>query len=232
MAEPPRQLALDLPVESPMEAEDFLVSASNEAAYSVLEAWPDWPDAILLLTGPPSSGKSHCAAIWAARAHAWTLARAALREEDVPRLVSAGALVLEDCDRAQGHEAALFHLLNLARERRSFVLLTAERAPEQWGLATADLLSRLRLAPRVAIAPADDGLLRAVLVKLFVERQLVVDTSVVEYLALRLDRSIAAARDMVERLDRLALERGRRITRALVAEVLRDDEGQGGIPPT
>jgi chromosomal replication initiation ATPase DnaA len=232
MAEPPRQLALDLPVESPMEAEDFLVSASNEAAYSALEAWPDWPDPILLLTGPPSSGKSHCAAIWAARAHAWTLQRAALREADVPRLVSAGALVLEDCERAQGHEAALFHLLNLARERRTFVLLTAVHGPEQWGLVTADLLSRLRLAPRVAIAEADEGLVRAVLVKLFVERQLVVDTSVVEYLALRLDRSIAAAKDMVERLDRLALERGRRITRALAAEILRDDGGEEGLPPT
>ncbi len=219
-----------------MEAEDFLVSASNEAAYSVLEAWPDWPDPILLLTGPPSSGKSHCAAIWAARAHAWSLTRAALREEDVPRLVSAGALVVEDCDRVQGHEAALFHLLNLARERRTSVLLTAERAPEHWGLSTADLLSRLRLAPRVAIEEPDDGLLRAVLVKLFVERQLVVDTSVVEFLALRLDRSIAAAREAVERLDRLGLERGRRITRALAGEIMRDhvsdDETRAGDPAT
>lgn len=222
MSEPPRQLALDLPVESPMEAEDFLVGPSNEAAYAALEAWPDWPDPVLVLTGPPASGKSHCAAIWAARAHAWVLARAALRDADVPRLVSAGALVIEDCDAAEGHEAALFHLLNLARERGCYVLLTAATGPEGWGLATADLLSRLRLAPRVAIEPPDDGLLRAVLVKLFVDRQLVVDTSVVEFLALRLDRSIAAAREAVGRLDRLGLERGRRITRALAAELLRD----------
>lgn len=221
MSEGPRQLALDLPVESPMEAEDFLVSSSNEAAYAALESWPDWPDPVLVLTGPPASGKSHCAAIWAARAHAWVLARAALRDEDVPRLVSAGALVIEDCDAAGGHEAALFHLLNLARERRCFVVLTAVSAPDGWGLQTPDLLSRLRLAPRVAIEAPDDGLLRAVLVKLFVERQLIVDTSVVEFLALRLDRSIGAAREAVERLDRMGLERGRRITRPLAAELLR-----------
>lgn len=229
MSEGPRQLALDLPVESPMEAEDFLVGPSNEAAYAALEAWPDWPDPVLVLTGPPASGKSHCAAIWATRAHAWVLARAALRDEDVPRLVSAGALVIEDCDDAQGHEAALFHLLNLARERRCFVLLTAATSPDAWGLRTADLLSRLRLAPRVAIEEPDDGLLRAVLVKLFVERQLVVDTSVVEFLALRLDRSIAAAREAVERLDKMGLERGRRITRPLAAELLRrgDEEPAG-----
>ncbi len=220
--EAPRQLALDLPVDSPMEAEDFLVGASNEAAYAALEAWPNWPDRVLVLTGPEASGKSHLAAIWAARAHAWTLQRAALRDEDVPRLVSAGALVVEDCDRATGHEPALFHLLNLARERGTFVLLTARSGVDAWAIATPDLASRLRLAPSVVVGPTDDGLLRAVLVKLFVERQLVVDTSLVDYLALRLDRSIAAARDAVERLDRAGLERGRRITRALAGEVLRD----------
>lgn len=229
MSDTPRQLALDLPLQDQLDAEDFLVGASNEAAYAALEAWPAWPDPVLVLTGPPGSGKSHCAAIWAARAHAWRVSRATLRDADVPRLVSAGALVVEDCDAVEGGEAALFHLLNLARERGTSVLLTARREPDEWGLATADLLSRLRLAPRVALDSPDDGLLRAVLVKLFVERQLVVDISVVDYLALHLDRSIAQARDVVDRLDRLGLERGRRITRALAAEALASSAEADGV---
>ena len=44
--------------------------------------------------------------------HAWPLQRSELRQENVPHLVSGGALVIEDCDRARGHEDALFHLLN------------------------------------------------------------------------------------------------------------------------
>jgi len=63
-------------------------------------------------------------------------------------------------------------------------------------------------------------LLRALLVKLFIDRQLVVDIAVIDALAMRMERSFAAARQVVDRLDRLALERGRRVTRPLVQEAL------------
>lgn len=232
MSEPPRQLALDLPVEERMEAEDFLVSPSNETAYAALESWPAWPDTVMLLVGPPGSGKTHCAAIWAARSHAWRITRAELRLADVPRLVSGGALVIEDCERSRGHEDALFHLLNAARERRSFVLLTARTPPGDWGLATPDLLSRLRLAPSAVLGDPDESLVRAILVKLFLERQIVIDTSVVEFLAARIERSVSAAKAMVEALDKEGLERGRRITRPLAADLLRRLDGLPRAPDT
>jgi len=100
------------------------------------------------------------------------------------------------------------------------VLITCEAPPDRWGLTTPDLLSRLRLAPSVALDPPDDALLKAVLVKLFVDRQLVVDTSVVDYIALRIERSLAKAAEVVTLLDREALSRGRRVSRAIAAELL------------
>jgi chromosomal replication initiation ATPase DnaA len=227
MREEPRQLALDLPVEERRGREDFLVSASNEAAYLAIEAWPRWPGGMLLLVGAPGSGKSHLAAIWAAHSGAVQVGRASLDAAGVPGLLPARALVIEDCDAAAGDEQALFHLLNGARERGTALLLTASCAPDAWGIATLDLLSRLRLAPTVRIEPPDDALLRAVLVKLLVERQLVVDTAVVAFLAQRMERSVAAARDLVERLDRGALARQRRITRALAAEILQTSPDPG-----
>lgn len=125
-------------------------------------------------------------------------------------------------------EAALFHLLNLARERSSSVVVTASRPVEAWGLSVADLRSRLRLAPGVHLAPPDEALLKVVLVKLFLDRQLVVDTSVVDALALRLDRSLARARDVVALLDREGLSRRRRITRPLALATLAALEGERG----
>lgn len=220
MREAPRQLAFDLPLDPRYGREDFLVSPSNEQAYALIESWPEWPDNILLLTGPRGSGKSHLAAIWAESAHAWTIDAFEVTQDKVPHLISNGALSIEDMDRADLDEAALFHLLNLARERKAFLLLTSETPPDSWNIRTPDLLSRLRLAPGVSLGAPDDALLKAVLVKLFVDRQLVVDTSVVDYIALRIERSLAKAAELVTFLDREALSRGRRVSRAMAAEVL------------
>ena len=220
MADAPRQLAFDLPLDPRYGREDFLVSPSNERAYGLIERWPDWPDRVLHLTGPKGSGKSHLASIWATSAHAWTIDAFEVSGERVPHLVSNGALVVEDGDRGERDEAALFHLLNLSRERGAYLLLTGAAPVDAWGIRTPDLVSRLRLAPSVTLDPPDDALLKAVLVKLFVDRQLVVDTSVVDYVALRIERSLARAADIVKALDREALSRGRRITRAMAAEIL------------
>ncbi len=61
------------------------------------------------------------------------------------------------------------------------MLLTARTAPAGWPFAIRDLGSRLKALPVVAMAPPDDALLRAVLVKLFADRQLAVDESLIGY---------------------------------------------------
>jgi chromosomal replication initiation ATPase DnaA len=106
------------------------------------------------------------------------------------------------------------------RERGTAMLLTAKTQPDAWGLRTPDLLSRLRLAPTVTIGPPDDALVRAVLVKLLIERQIAVDTGVVSYVAVRLERSLDAARSFIDALDRESLARHSRVTRAIAGDVL------------
>jgi chromosomal replication initiation ATPase DnaA len=227
-----RQLVLDLPVEPRFGRDDFLVSPSNEEAYSLLERWPDWPNPFLHLRGPAGSGKSHLAAIWALRAEAPVLPAASVTDEISAALADVPALVLENVDQGPFAEGALFHLVNIARERQISVLLTSAAPFECCGIATPDLLSRLRLAPSTEIHPPDDALLKAVLVKLFVDRQLVVDTSVVDYIATRIERSLARAAEVVAALDREGLSRGRRITRPVAAALLAEqDDGPNMTEP-
>jgi len=221
---PPRQLALALGHHPSFAREDFLAGPSNAAALGLIERWPDWPDRLLVLAGPEGSGKSHLAAIWAAAAGARFVAARALGEANLPAALSTGALVIEDVAGEAVDERALFHLINLAREEGAFVLLTALTAPAGWTLRLADLASRLRALPVLVLGPPDDALLRALLVKLFADRQLKVDESLMAYLMIRIERSFAAARAFVERLDREALRRRRPVTRALAAEMLGRDE--------
>lgn len=226
-----RQLVLDLPVAVAYGAEDFLVGASNERAFGLVEAWPDWPDRLLRIEGPHGSGKSHLAAIWAERAGAVVLSAASVTDALVPALLERPALVLEGLDHGvgngEGDERALFHLVNLARERGRHILLTSALPPERCGLSTPDLLSRLRLAPSVTLEAPDDALLRAVLVKLFHDRQLAVDAAVIDFVAGRMERSLGAAQALVAALDREALSRGRRVTRPIAANILAEQESAG-----
>jgi chromosomal replication initiation ATPase DnaA len=72
----------------------------------------------------------------------------------------------------------------------------------------------------VELGPPDDALLRALMVKLFADRQLAVDESLLAYLMNRIERSFAAARAVVEQLDREALRLHRPVTRALAVDIL------------
>jgi chromosomal replication initiation ATPase DnaA len=217
----PTQLALALDHGESLAREDFLPGPSNAAALSLIERWPDWPSRTILLRGPEGSGKSHLAAIWARTTGARMLSPGALSGSDVPIALATGALVLENLTEGRFDQAALFHLLNLAREERAYVLITARSAPAIWRIDMPDLASRLRAIPVVALDAPDDALLRAVIVKLFADRQLAVDEGVVGFLATRIERSFAAARAAVARLDREALRLKRPVTRALARELFR-----------
>ena len=218
----PRQLAFALPHTESLSRDDFLEGPSNAAALALVDGWPDWPNRIMLLTGPEGSGKSHLASIWAEVAGARSTTAHALTAAAVPGALATGALVVEDLNPSSFDERALFHLMNLAREDEAFVLLTARLPLASIEVELRDLRSRLRAVPAVTLQPPDDRMFRALIVKFCSDRQLSVDETVVSYLATRVERSFAAARRTVELLDAEALRLGRPVTRALAAELLRD----------
>jgi chromosomal replication initiation ATPase DnaA len=146
-----------------------------------------------------------------------------LNQARLPAALATGALVVEDLALGAFDERALFHLINLVREEGAYLLLTAASPPAGWPVEIPDLASRLKALPVVTLAPPDDTLLRAVLVKLFSDRQLAVDEALVGFLATRIERTVQAARAVVARLDQEAMQRKRPLTRALAAEVLREE---------
>ena len=176
----------------------------------------------MALVGPEGSGKSHLAAIWAETAGARVLAAKLLAQIDLPAALATGALVLEDLEPDDLDERALFHLINLAREEGAYVLITARTAVAGFPLTIRDLGFAPARASGVALAPPDDALLRSLIVKLAADRQLAVDEALVNYLANRIERSFAAARAAVVRLDQEAMRQHRPVTRALAAEMFRD----------
>ena len=218
----PRQLAFALPHAESLTRDNFLEGPANAAALALVDSWPDWPNRIMLLVGPEGSGKSHLAAIWAEQAGARSTTAHALTAAACPARWRPARWWSRTSKPSDFDERALFHLMNLAREDEAFVLITARVPPSAFEVELRDLRSRLRAVPAVSLLPPDDQLFRALIVKFCADRQLAVDETVVSYLATRIERSYAAARQAVELLDTEALRLGRPVTRALAAELLRN----------
>lgn len=220
-AQPPRQLILDIAPPPAYGPEDFLVAPSNKLAFDFVAAWPRWPSATAILVGPSGVGKSHLLEIWRQRSYAAALPVSTLTDTDVPRLMpERGRVALEYTADADIEQAALFHLMNAARENRGHILIAAQMPPALWGLTLPDLISRLSAAPAIHIQPAEDELLRGVIVKLFADRQCAIDETLIAYLMARMPRSLGDARKIVAAIDERALEMRTGATRAVAGQVL------------
>jgi chromosomal replication initiation ATPase DnaA len=215
------QLVLALGHAESFAREDFIAGPSNAAALALIDRWPDWPGRIIALVGEEGAGKSHLAAAWGEKSGARFLSGRLLDNADLPAALSTGALVIEDLTPPWFDEVTLFHLLNLAQQHGAFVLLTARWSPALWPVSLPDLSSRLRALPVVSVAPPDERLLRALMLKLAADRQIELDDNVVNFVLARIERSFTGVQETIAQLDREALRQKRPVSRALAAELLR-----------
>ncbi|MFW2587637.1 HdaA/DnaA family protein [Sagittula sp. SSi028] len=218
----PQQLPLPLPAREALGREEFFVSEANAIAVALVEGWENWPARKMVLCGPPGSGKTHLAHVWARLARARLISAEHLPGAQIPELAN-GAVCVEDIEAIAGNrpaEEALFHLHNLALAQGHALLLTSQREPAHWPLEVADLKSRVMGAQVARLSEPDDALLTALLVKLFSDRQILPAPDVLAYLARHMPRNYATARRVVTALDAASLAHQRKVTRNMAASVL------------
>jgi chromosomal replication initiation ATPase DnaA len=229
--ETPAQLVLDLGHRPALGRADFLVSQCNADAVAWVDRWPDWPAPGLVIWGPAASGKSHLGQVWRARVGAPMITSADLDTKEPPDLAGElGAVYIDGADTIAGdpkRERAALHVYNLIAEQGGHILFSARTPPGRWAIALADLRSRLNALPAVTIAPPDDAVLGAVLLKLFTDRQLQVSAEVIQFAVTRMERSFEAAERLVAAVDTAALASRRGVTVPLLREVFGHVGGAG-----
>jgi DnaA regulatory inactivator Hda len=217
------QLTLPLEHRVAQGVENFLVTDGNRRAVEWIDRWPDWPFTALVVVGPAASGKTHLASLWKARAGGEAVSLGNIDIETAVTVVEEHPVLIDDCDvaaRDGDGQRALLRLYNLARAAGRQLLLTAQTPPSAWGIALADLSSRLNSAMVVTIEPPDDDTLWAITRKLFSDRQIAVDDSVIAYVLSRSERSFAGLTQTIDALDQAAWSAKRPITIALARDVL------------
>lgn len=220
-----QQLPLDLQIRSTEQHGDFIISDCNSIATQWIDRWPDWVGQFcaLNIAGPEASGKSHLAAVWQAKSGAVLLGDL---DDDLAGLGDALHFVI-DLGRVSLGETGLFHLFNHTRDIGGSLLIISTQPVARMAWQLPDLASRMRAVNLAMIDGPDDRLLHALLHKNFVERQLYAPENVIQYLVARMERSFAAARDVVVRMDRLSLANRSQITLSLARSVM--EPGQGDL---
>ncbi len=214
------QLLLDLPHRVALGRDDFLITPSNAAAVALIDQWPKWPAYGAIIEGPEGCGKSHLLEVWRKRSQAAITAATQIDIEGIPNLLATGAAAIEDIHFNGVEERSLFHALNLAKQESKFLLLTSRFPSKQLRFKIPDLASRIEALPAVQILSPDDALLRGVLVKLFADCQISVDEGLINYILMRMPRSLGAARNLVSEIDKTALTERAEVTKPLVARVI------------
>jgi chromosomal replication initiation ATPase DnaA len=231
MADAAEQIPFDLATRPAQGRSDFLVRPANKAAVMWIDQWPRWPAPALVISGPAASGKTHLASVWCAQTKAQWVAPDVLLSHSAEEIAArADHLVLDGIDPWIGDrdaETNLFHLYNICkesslagREQKRSLLITSRMNLAGADFALADLASRLRAAPAAMIEPPDDDLLASILIKLFHDRQIKVGEDVIRYILPRMDRSFAAAHDIVQKADHMALSQKRPVSVPLLRQVL------------
>ncbi|WP_298814435.1 chromosomal replication initiator DnaA [uncultured Sphingomonas sp.] len=207
----PTAIQFPLPLAWPDDARDveFLVTDSNRHAVQLLQQWRDWPVRTALLVGPPGSGRTLLAQVFAAQS---------------------GGRVIDDADLVD--EQSLFHAWNDAQATQTPLLLVAAAAAPAWSVALPDLRTRLAASPVAQIGAPDEALVRALLERGSARRRLDARDDLIDWLVPRLPRRHQAVAQMLDGLEQAALSGRRRVTIPLARDLLSALFGAAEDPTT
>ena len=185
-----------------------------------MESWPDWAAPLVLISGPPLSGKTHLARVWANDTGATFLHGSQLGTGSPAVVAGEVRLAVIDGLDQLNNEEALFHLINAIYLRGGSVLLTSRVPASGLELRLADLKTRLKSAVSAEIGPPDEPFLLELMAVLAEEAQIAIDPAVAAYCLARMERTQEAAVNLISALNRRSLALQGPLTQRVAADVL------------
>ena len=219
-----KQLYFDMPDKTALGIEDYIITESNSFAFDLISRMIRGEINQGVISGPSFSGKTHLSKILIKNIGS---NESLYIDRDYKKIIekvgSSNLIVIENIDKVleDKSEEDLFHIINFTKESDKKLLMTSGKSISNIEFKLEDLKSRLNAILEAKIMQPDDELMKLVLIKIFNDKQLLINPNVIDFLRSRLERSYKSINDFIEKIDKFSLERGKKITIALINDLIK-----------
>ena len=221
-----KQLALPLSFRNVKNYSNFILNEVNEVAISLIDEFNDINNfkkkfnfPVLILYGPPGSGKTHLAYIFKEITDAKFIKKISNVSLNEAKL--GNSFIFDDFDKIKClNENRFIHFFNEILFNSGSLLIITSKPPNELSFNLDDLESRIRSCISTKIKLPDDNFLFSILVKELSDKKIFLNDKFCLYIIKRIKRNYKSISLFAKTLDIMSLEQKTKITLKQVKEVL------------
>ena len=195
--------------------ENFYVSDANKDAYNFIINENKFNN-YSILYGPSKSGKTHLGLIWKEMNNA-----VIYNNENYNDTIQNKKNIFVDSFLEDLNEENLFHLINHCFNNDLKILLCTDKLISNYIFELKDLSSRLKSFNFIEIKKPDDELIVNLINKLLYDKQIIINNSeIFSYILKRINRTYKDIYLLIDKIDKLSLEKKRELTVPLIKELI------------
>jgi len=213
------QLTFSFPFKTNYFEEDFYVSSNNFEAYKLIESWPKWSSRYINIYGPSGCGKTHLANIFKKKINSFFVKALDLNNNSLSYIKLKECLIIDEY-KNNIEEKLFYTILNQCHQSNQYIIVNSLKPIKSFEIKLNDLQSRFDNFINIEIDLPTDDLIRVILSKNFSDKQVKVDSKLLEYILKNTHRSYEDIFDLIDKLDSLSLSTGKSININLIKKVL------------
>ena len=196
----------------------------------MINRWPNWSSRKIIIFGDSGTGKTHLSRIWQKKTSAIILNLNKFKKIRFDNFfLKKKFFIIENISNffdkikkkdKDNLEKNLLHFYNLIEEKKGYLILTALNSPKFWKINLPDLKSRILSSIAVKIKKPNDELLSSVLVKLFLDKQILIDKKIIKFIVYRSERSFTNLQNIVNKIDKQSLITKKKINISFVKKLI------------
>lgn len=199
--------------------EDFYVSESNFEAYKLLESWPQWSSKFINIFGPSGCGKTHLANIFNKKINSFYIKAMDIKENSLLDIKVKECLIIDNY-KDNIDENLFYSVLNQSQLSNQYIVINSLEPIQSHNVKLNDLKSRFTSFVNIRIDLPSDELIKVIIGKIFSDKQVKIESKLLEYIIKNIDRSYEAIFNLIDRLDDFSLSTGRSININLIKKAL------------